>query len=179
MKYLTGVVAAAAAFALMFAFSQDANAQFFRGRCGGGYPSYSYSYIPSYSYSYIPSYSYSYIPSYSYSYIPSYSYSTTGGYYFRGCNGRLYYVYPSQLQPFYVNPTPKKGPSFQDLPDTKKVPINEPKTAPKREAPGFQDLPAPKTGFYTTELIAGRPKTTGRPVITVPAPGFQDLPPKK
>ena len=153
MKYLTGVVAAA--FALMFAFSQDANAQFFRGRCGGGYPSYSYSYIP------------------------SYSYSTTGGYYFRGCNGRLYYVYPSQLQPFYVNPTPKKGPSFQDLPDTKKVPINEPKTAPKREAPGFQDLPAPKTGFYTTELIAGRPKTTGRPVITVPAPGFQDLPPKK
>jgi len=150
MKYLTCVIAA---FALMFAFSQDANAQIFRGRCGG---SYTYSY-PSYSYSY---------PTYSY---PSYS----SGYYFRGCDGNLYYVYPSQSQPVYVNPTPKKeGPSFQDLPEPKKVPLTEPKTAPKKEAPGFQDLPAPKT--------VEQPKTTVQPkIIIVPAPGFQDLPPKK
>lgn len=159
MKYLFGVFAA---FALMFVCSQEADAQVFRGHCGGGY---TYSY-PSYSY-----------PTYYYSY-PSYSYScSSGGYYVRGCDGRLYYVYPSQSQsqPTYV--APKEAPSFQDVPAPKTVPLKENVPAlPKKEAPSFNDLPVPKS----VEQPSATPRPVVRPpVITAPAPGFQDLPPKR
>lgn len=158
MKYLFGVIAAVA---LVFASSQEANAQVFRGRCGS-YTTYSY---PSYSYSY-PTYYYSY------SCYPS------GGYYVRGCDGQLYYVYPSQSQPTYVAPK-KEAPSFQDLPAPKTVPLKEPAVpaTPKKEAPGFNDVPPPKS--VEQPSAGSKPAVVRPPVITVPAPGFQDLPPKK
>jgi len=142
MKYLFCV---AAACALMFASSQEANAQIFRGRCGNS----GWSSGPVY---------YSY-PSYSYSYY-SYPSCNTGGYYVRGCNGTLYYVSPSTS---YVSPSNAQQPKV-------------------KEAPSFQDLPAPKkvdSPSGKTTSPAPAPTVAPPPVITVPAPGFQDLPPKK